>query len=265
MPKIINCILFFSIHIFFYTALNATPNHLSVHDTKTFIYAKPQFTAEILRKLYKGEIINPIKKVKNKAGYQWIKVSIGNQLDGFIPANKLKNIGEIPNDIWEPPLIIRKDKPFSFGVQFRGKTFGSALTLRYLPFTRLGITGAVGSVLDKNEMKGTNASFGILSCLALNQLTPIVETGFSRISYHANESILRTTFYYISVGVEWMFEKGLYFSIEANYLRSLDREIVINYDKKDQPFTPGNYGEFSDDEQSIVQSLQGGASIGYAF
>jgi hypothetical protein len=224
--------------------------------------------SSVLRHLYRGEVVVPIAWVEGADGKRWIRVEIGPFTVGYVPARALEPAPDLKRRRWREREVVRDERPFGVGILFAGATLGGALEVRYLPLTRLGFHLMVGSVLKDWEMKGTSVGGGLTSLVALANLSPLVEIGFGQNSYHASRSALSISLFYVTAGLEWMFDFGLFIQAGVTYMRSIDIEII--YEMEDaramEEMHLEDYGDLNSvvDENSF-QALRPTATLGYAF
>lgn len=232
----------------------------------TIVYEKPDVVANALRLLYAGEIIEIQELVIDPHQAKWAKVKMG-QVYGYVKNGNIQYGAPVPIREWKPPVILRDEKPLAFSQKTGAELFGPGINLRYLPFSRLGLSFSVGSIIDLPEMKGTSIALGVVSYLALKDLSPFIETGFTRLSYHEGFSTLRVNAFYLSGGIEWIFRSGFFFNSSLTYMRSADVEVSFDYLNAKSGLTevPEDFGILDPGDDNTFQFVLPGFSIGYAF
>lgn len=242
-------------------------SYLEVQYEDTVVFESPSATSPIIRRLFVGEVVKVEEYARDPDGKTWIKITIGKKRSGYVPKSKLGPAGSLPERLWNPPVIVRDERPLAAGIRGLGELFGAGLNLRYLPLTRIGVTFSVGSVLDEWKMKGTAISGGLVSFIALENLSPMIEAGVSRVSYHDGPSILRVVSFYFTVGLEWMFRCGVYVNAGITYMRSMDVEIAVEWENANDGVTePRNYGILGDIMQNdVFQAVRPSFGVGYGF
>jgi len=168
---------------------------------------------------------------------------------------------------WTPTRIVRDDRPLGCAGAFWGENFGAQLKLRYLVFTRLGITVGNGMLWENPGLAGRSLSLGIISHLALHNLSPVVEVGAITFSRTSGERTLNIFGIYTNIGLEWMFDWGLFLSAGMAFTRSIDINVSANWENRN---TAANVdGTFGSLERHIsgnaLYSVEPTCSIGYSF
>ena len=244
----------------------AATEYVQVEGQNAYVYEEPDKLSPILRRLYSGEIVKPVERISTSDGYKWVRVALGSA-SGYVSAEQLDKAAGLPETVWAPQRVLRHEMPLSLAFKGGGELFGAGLNLRHMSLTRLGLSFSVGPVLDHGAMKGTAMSGGVVMCTALSNLSPIVETGFTRLSYHDAGSTLRMSAYYLSGGLEWMFGNGIYADLGVTYVRSMDVEIVYEYeDVRDGQVSVGSYGIFgAASEGASFQAARPMLTVGFAF
>jgi hypothetical protein len=232
----------------------------------TIVYEKPDVVANALRLLYAGEIIDIQEIVIDPNQAKWAKVKMG-EVYGYVKNGNIQYGAAVEIREWKPPVILRDEKPLSFSQKSGGELFGPGINLHYLPFSRLGLSFSVGSIIDWPEMKGTSIALGMVSYLALKDLSPFIELGFTRLSYHEKYATLRVNAFYLSGGIEWIFRSGFFFNSSLTYMRSADVEVSFDYLNAQSGLTdvPEDFGILDPGDDNTFQFVLPGFSIGYAF
>lgn len=245
----------------------STPIYYQIQHEQSYLYKAPDINSPLVRRLYIGEMIKAIELVKTEKGLDWYKIEIGLESFAYIKASKLNQITDLPENYWQPSKVIRSERPLSLGVRVSGETYGAGANLRYMPFSGLGLSITAGPVLDDSEMKGTGISFGIVSISSTEKFSPTFELGISRFSYHDDKSALRITAFYASLGLEYMYDSGLFINTGLTYVRSLDIEVIYEFeDARDGNLTIGDYGRFNYlKEENSLQDVNLSFTVGYAF
>lgn len=245
---------------------NATQEVRVIGD-KAFVYEGPSRDAFVLRRAYVGELLMTDHVVDAPDGSRWYAVKLGEERRGYVSASQVGHpLSPMPQRPWVRNAVVRDARPLGIGLRALGETHGGALTVRYQAFSRLGTTFGGGSVIDKNKMRGTSLSAGLYSTFVLYNLSPIIEAGFARTSYHAGLSKLELTNFYLMAGIEWMFDFGFFANAFVTFIRSADVEVAYEYtDAQRGDMTVGNFGKLDLGDEPSFQSLQPGLTIGYAF
>ncbi len=242
------------------------PGRAIVVNEQAIVHDKPDVLANAQRLLYAGEIVNVVEVVRDGDQALWARISMGNAR-GYVRLADLR-MGETAGvKEWKRPVVLRDERPLAFSLKAGGEMFGYGMNIHYLPFSRLGMSFSVGSIVDGTEMKGTALSLGAVSYLALHDFSPFVETGFTRLSYHQQQAILRVESFYLSLGVEWIFSSGLFLNAMVTYSRSADVEISYDYDKAvaGNLQVPPNFGVLDPGDDATFQFVLPGVALGYAF
>lgn len=232
---------------------------------KTFVHESPSELSAIVRMVYVGEVLRVEEKLNTESG-AWFRVKIGHRRTGFVSASQVGNAADVEERVWQPERIIRNERPLGVGILGYGGVFGAGLQLRYQATTRVGVVLSTGAVVDKREVKGTMFGSGLQMHVALWNISPFIEAGIGRVSYHDKTSTQRVLYVYGKGGIEWMLDQGWYFSLFLTFMRSADIEIVYEYeDAADGASGVGDYGFLNVGDQNALQFLRPGATIGYAF
>jgi hypothetical protein len=233
----------------------------------TFAYEQPDSQSPVLRRLYLGELVDVAASVHAEDGTDWVKVGFGPQRAGFVRADHLAKAGNLPRERWEPTRIVRDERPLGCTGAFWGESFGAMLKLRYLLFTRLGITAGSGMVWESPGLSGRSLSLGIVSHLALHNLSPVVEVGMISFNRDAGERTLSILGIYTSVGLEWIFNWGLFVSAGMSFMRSIDISVAVNWENRNTPAnTDGTFGSLERHiKGNILYAVEPTWSIGYSF
>ncbi|MCK5690807.1 SH3-like domain-containing protein [Myxococcota bacterium] len=240
--------------------------YATVIEQKTFVFEQPDALSNALRRLYVGEIVHVTDRITVTTGKRWAQISLGNQAFGYVEDSHLVGTRRLEARSWQPPRVIRNERPLAFSIRGMGETFGGGLNMRYLPFSRLGFSFTAASVLDKSEMRGTALSLSMISYLSLSNFSPMLEIGFTRLSYHQGLSTLRMTALFFTAGLEWIFDWGGFANVGVTYLRNMDLEVAAEYaDARDNPIETGDYGVLDPGDENAFQSLLPLVSVGYAF
>lgn len=233
---------------------------------QAIVHEQPDALSDAKRLLYGGEIVKVLELVRDPQQAVWAHISMGRE-SGFVRESDLKlgSSGEARD--WRPRTVTRDDRPLAFSLRAGGELFGAGMAIHYLPFSRLGMAFSVGSIIDGGDMKGTALSTGALSYLALHDLSPFVETGFTRLSYHQQHAILRVDSFYLTFGLEWILGNGLFINGMVTYARSADVEVAFDYDAAEagQVEVPPDFGILDPGADATFQFILPGVSLGYAF
>ncbi|MDB5050179.1 MAG: hypothetical protein JWO30_3250 [Fibrobacteres bacterium] len=241
-------------------------SHAVVVKDGAIVFENPDVLANALRLLYAGEVIGIREVLLDPTESKWAKIDMGGVV-GYVKFSDIEYSGSSKVKSWRPAVILRDERPLSFSLKAGADMFGGGMGIHYLPFSRLGATFSVGSIIDDGKMKGTSLALGVISYLALENFSPFVETGFTRLSYHESYSILRVDAFYLSAGVEYIFSSGFFVNVMATYLRSADVEVSFDYAnaKSGRTEVPANFGVLDPGDDNTFQFLLPGFSLGYAF
>lgn len=241
----------------------------TIYQKNVMLYEQPSIQSPIVRRVFIGEVLKVIESIKTEQGEVWGKVYLSPTQVGYIQSMYYNSTNAIEQTYWVPKEVLRNQMPFSLYLKGPSETFGAALMLRYLPFTRIGLTAGVGSVIDDGQIKGSTMSYGAVFMLSTNDISPFVETGSSTLTYNDTRSTLRISTFYVNAGVEWIFKSGYYFGAGVSYIRSYEVQIEFNYSyakNSSSSLTIGNYGSFGKlDGPSSLQQLNPMVVIGYSF
>jgi len=231
------------------------------------VHEEPDALSAVVRRLYAGEIIEPIERVRAEDGKVWYKIRLGKSSFGYVRARSVEPAGTLPEARWKKRVIVRDARPLGGGVRGYGELFGGAISVRYLPLTRLGATFSLGAVFDDKAMKATAFSIGLVSFFATTNISPMVEAGFSRLGYHSGLSTMRAYAFYLTVGLEWMFDFGLYLHGGVTYIRSMDIDVAVEWENtRDAPVSRGTYGKMEEYmRNNVLQAIQPMFGVGYGF
>jgi len=240
---------------------------LEVSQEGTLAYEEPSSEAPVVRRLYLGEIVRATERVIDPRGNVWIKVQLGSAKWGFVPASKTAQAGPLPESSWRPDKIVRDERPLGIGVRGLGETMGSTLALRYLPFTRLGITLGVGAVIDQHEIQGRAFTGGLVTHPLLGRVSPFVEVGLTSLAYADGVSTLHVLATYLTGGLEVMFEWGAFVAAGVSFVRSVDLEIGYSWsDAHTATAQPGTFGRLGDMiKNGVLETIQPSITVGYGF
>src|SRR5207245_2207617 len=111
---------------------------------------------------------------------------LGNEANGFVRKDKLGPPTTLAVDTWRPPYFVRDERPFVIGARIAGETLGAGINIRYQPFTRLGASLTIGTLIDPPTQQGVvGPSFGagLYSAFLLFNVSPVVELGISSSTY----------------------------------------------------------------------------------
>lgn len=233
---------------------------------QAIVHEKPDVLADAIRLLYAGEIVHVVEAVRDADQALWARIAMG-RVSGFVKQSDLRQGTTAVARDWRRAVVLRDDRPLGFSFLAGAETFGGGMGIHYLPFSRLGLAFTVGSILDGETMKGTCLGLGLLSYLSLTDISPFVETGFTRLSYHQGKSTLRVNSYYLSLGAEWIFSTGIFINGRVTYSRSADVEVAFNYDVAEagNVQVPADFGALDPGDDATFQFVLPGLSLGYAF
>ena len=110
---------------------------LEVVADDTVVYAEPDAMSAVVRRLYVGEIVEPVERVRSADGKIWFKIKLGKASFGYVRAAAVGPAGERPESRWKRKIIVRDKRPLGGGIRGYGELFGGAVSVRYLPLNRL--------------------------------------------------------------------------------------------------------------------------------
>jgi len=239
-----------------------------VIEENAFVHEKPDTTSPIARRLYRGEVVTRLEHVVADDGKVWVEIEMGEGRRGYILANNLDQAGRFPRGRWHKTVIIRDERPLAVSARGMGETHGASLNVRYLPFTRFGMSFGLGPVIDEWGAHGTALTAGFLFFAGTRNLSPYFDIGVTRLSYHEARTKLQITALYVTCGLEWMASFGGFISAGITYMRSMDISITVKHDDAESGnYDVGSYGTFGDDieDGELYQAIQPSFAIGYGF
>jgi hypothetical protein len=240
---------------------------LEVEQEKTFVYEEPNALSAVVRRLYVGELVQAVERVRNAENAEWLKLRLGAEQVGFARAERFVHATGLPATRWRPGFIVRDEKPFGVGAGMYAETFGPTLRVRYLFFTRLGVELAPGLVMDNYKVKGRSLSLTAVSHILLYNLTPVIGVGIVTLSYAEDISTLNIWGVYTQGGLEWMMENGFFLYAGVTFVRSV--AIDVSYTWEDNanlhpvPNKFGNVGSHISDNAFYV--IHPSVTVGFGF
>jgi hypothetical protein len=239
-----------------------------VTEDQTFVHERPDRLSPIARRLYPGEVVRRVDHLVAEDGVVWVEIEMGEGRRGYVLAKKLDVAGRFPRGRWHKTIIIRDERPLAISVRGMGETHGASLDVRYLPFTRFGVSLGLGPVLDEWKAHGTALTAGFLLFAGTRNLSPFFDIGVTRLSYHETRTKLQITALYVTFGLEWMASFGGFVTAGVTYVRSMDISITVKHDDAlggDYDF--GSYGTFGEEieDGELYQAVYPAFSIGYGF
>jgi hypothetical protein len=238
-------------------------NHAEITADQVVAYEEPNPTSVALRLLYRGEVV-VVRGQVTANDRTWLRIALGGQRSAYVAANLAGATTFAPTtSTWAPERAIRDERPVAVAALGYGISQGAGVQLRYLPFTRLGLSFSAGTILGPHGLEGSVLAFGVQGLFSLGKLTPIGEVGGAILMSEAQRSRQRIQALYVSAGLEWMFDNGLYVAALATYWRSLRIEILFPHD--DATFVRDEYGSLDATGSSSVQRLVPALLVGYAF
>jgi hypothetical protein len=240
-----------------------TANHAEIIADQAVAYEQPDATSVALRLLYRGEIV-VVRGQTTANDRTWLHIGLGGQRSAYVSANLAGATTFAPVSFdWVPERAIRDERPVGISALGYGISQGAGLQLRYLPFTRLGFAVSAGTILGRHGLEGTMLAFGLQGLFSLGKLAPIAEIGGAVLMSEAQRSRQRIQALYVSAGLEWMFDSGVYVGVLATYWRSLRIEILFPHD--DVTFVRDQYGSLDATGRSGMQRLIPALLVGHAF
>jgi hypothetical protein len=267
MKKILSCLATIAATMLLLRGRAQAADLHEVEQERTFVYEQPDPQSPVLRRLYLGELVDVEASVHAEDGSDWVKVGFGPQRVGYVRANHLVKATNLPRERWQPAHVVRDERPLGCAGAFWGETFGAMLKLRYLVFTRLGVTVGSGMVWENPGLSGRSLSVGLVSHLALHNLSPVVEVGAISFSRRADDRTLNIFGIYTNISLEWMFDWGLFVSAGMAFMRSLDINVSVDWENLDRTsFSGGSYGSLGRHIQgNILYAVEPTWSLGYSF
>jgi hypothetical protein len=240
---------------------------LEVEQEKTFVYEEPSSPSAVVRRLYVGELVLAVERIRTADNAEWLKLRLGNDQIGFARAERFVHATGLPTQRWRPGVIARDEKPFGVGAGMYGESYGPSLRLRYLFFTRLGVELASGLVMDGYQIKGRNLSLAAVSHLLLHNLTPVVGVGIVTLSYAEGAGTLHIWGMYTQGGLEWMFQSGFFLYAGITFVRSISIDVSYSWEDnlnlQPAPNKFGNVGSHISDNAYYV--IHPSVTIGFDF
>jgi hypothetical protein len=239
-----------------------------VIEEHAFVHEEPDATSPIARRLFRGEVVARVDHVVADDGRVWVEIEMGEGRRGFVLANDLDLAGRFPRGRWRKTVIIRDERPLAISARGMGETHGAALNVRYLPFTRFGMSFGLGPVIDEWAAHGTALTAGFLLFAGTRNLSPYFDIGVTRLSYHETRTKLQITALYVTCGLEWMASFGGFVAAGVTYIRSMDISITVKHDDAASGnYGFGSYGTLGDDieDGELYQAVQPSFAIGYGF
>jgi hypothetical protein len=216
---------------------------LEVEQERTFVYEEPNSLSSVLRKLYVGELVLAVERVRTAENAEWLKLRLGDAVTGYARAERFVPATGLPTARYRPSSVVRDEKPFGISAGLYGETFGPVLKARYLFFTRLGVLIAPGLVMDGYSVKGRSVTFALVSHLSLHNLSPMVEMGAVNLTYGQGISTLNIWGIYTHGGLEYMFDVGVFISAGLTFVRSIDISVSYSWQDNNNPQpVPGTFG-----------------------
>lgn len=210
-------------------AENANPVFITIHAKNVLLYERPEIVSPIVRRVFAGEVLKIVETVKTDKGETWGKAFLSPTQVGYIQGENFANGGSLQQKIWRPQEVLRREMPFSFAAKGTAELFGPGLQFRYLPFTRLGVTLGVGSVIDDGHSLGFSVAYGLTCLLSMNGFSPFVETGTSTLTLNDKHSSLKISTFYVNAGVEWIWRSGYFVGLGMSYNRSYNVQVAYDY------------------------------------
>jgi hypothetical protein len=240
---------------------------LEVEQEKTFVYEDPDALSAVVRRLYVGELVLALERVRTTDNAEWLKLSLGSEHSGYARAERFVHATGLPTTRWRPNRVIRDEKPFGVGGGMLGEYFGPSIKARYLFFTRLGVTMTGGLLMDGYAIKGRGFGAGLVSHILLHNVSPVVEIGLVDLAYHEDISTLNIVGVYTHGGVEWMIDAGFFISAGVTFVRSLTLDVSYSWEDIDRrPAVPPTFGNVgSHISSSTYYVIQPSVTAGFGF
>ena len=94
----------------------------------------------------------------------------------------------------------------------------------------------------------------------------MIELGLTNSTYGSGKSELGLTNFYILVGLEWMFDFGLFANVYVTYIHSIDSRVSFDYsDAVSGSLAMERYGSLQPKTGRDFKAVRPGLTIGYAF
>ena len=108
---------------------------------------------------------------------------------------------------------------------------------------------------------------GVISHLALHNLSPVVEVGAIWFSRGSGDRTLDILGIYTNIGLEWMFDWGLFLSAGISFMRSIDINVSVNWENRNTPSNvDGTFGRLERQiKGNLLYAVEPTWSIGYSF
>lgn len=226
-------------------------------------YEAPDVDSAAIRLLYVGEVVAIAEKVTANTR-EWYRLHVGGERQLYVPIEAVGPlVASPPSSVQTREAIMRDLYPLGVAAVGYGITHGAGVQLRYLPITRAGVTLNFGPILGAGGVAGTSLSYGIAGYFMTGHFTPVLELGYAFIMSEARRSRQRIQAIYLSAGLEWMFDNGLYITLLATYFRSTRIELLFPHDASD--FAVESYGPLDGRGRASLQRLLPGGLLGYGF
>ena len=253
------------------------PYDATVIEERTFVFEQPSIIGNVLRRVYVGEVIRVLEQISTADGRHWVKVALGYDAVGYIEAARVTPTSHRDIVQYRPERVLREELPLAVGLRVGGETLGTGLLLRYQPFSRLGFTASFAGLLSSAKgslglstglsnvaLRGTAISGGLTSFIVLANVSPLLEFGLSRLAYDSDNATLDLTNFYVSGGVEWISERGIFAGIALTYTRSMSVEVSYDYEyARDKTLNVPKFGVLNSSD--VFQIIQPSVVVGYAF
>ena len=240
---------------------------LEVEQEKTFVYEEPDALSPVVRRLFVGELVQAVERVRSAENAEWLKLRLGVEQVGYARAERFVQPSGLPSTRWRPASIVRDEKPFGVALGGYGETFGPALRVRYLFFTRLGVELSPGLVMDGYAVKGRSLALTVVSHILLHNLTPVVGVGIVTLSYGEDIGTLNIWGAYTQGGLEWMLEGGFFLYAGVTFVRSLSLDVSYSWEDNANlhpvPNKFGNVGSHISNNAFYV--IHPAVSVGFDF
>ena len=238
-------------------------NYAEIVGNDAVAYEQPSLDSVALRLLYRGEIV-VVRERMTVDQRGWVHIALGGERSAYLLASAAGPSTFVPPEVtWKPERALRNERPVAIAALAYGISQGAGLQLRYLPLTRIGLALNAGTILGKQGLEGSSLAFGVSCLFSQGQLTPVAEVGYALLVSDADHSRQRIQALYVSAGLEWMWESGIYLAALATYHRSLRIEVMFEHD--DTSFVREHYGRLDATGRSTVQRLSPALLVGYAF
>lgn len=254
------------------------PYDATVVEEHSLVYETPTLSGKVLRRVFVGEMLHVIAEIEGDDGRRWSLVSLGTEQSGYIETTRLGRSDRLPRTSGRAARVLREERPLAITTRAFGEGLGPTIAVRYHPFSRIGLTGGyavpVAGGGDVGWEAGTQGNLraarifnvGLISCLVLDDLSPVMEIGIGSLAVSEGDATLSMTTAYLSLGLEWMLSSGVFFGAGVAYVRSTSINVSFAFDDvADTTLAVPDFGAFDPGPNNLFQAVSPSLTLGYAF